>query len=103
MSKYLLELKNRFILLFLSWVSVIFVSYFYKETLLFLFIEPDYLFITFNIKSPFSYFIFTDIFEIFSVYIQLILFVSLQVLFIFLLYHFFVFLIPGLFFLNIIV
>ena len=98
MSKYLLELKNRFILLFVSWVSVIFVSYFYKETLLFLFIEPDYVFNTFNMKSPFSYFIFTDILEIFSVYIQLILFLSLQVLFIFLIYHFFVFLSPGLFF-----
>ena len=97
MYKYLLELKNRFILLIVTWGSVILVSYLYKETLLFLLIEPD-IFNTFNITSPLYYFIFTDVLEIFSVYIQLILFLSLQVLFLYFLYHFFIFLSPGLFF-----
>ena len=97
MSKYLSEFKNRFILLFITWISVIFVSYFYKETLLFLLVEPD-LFNTFNMSSPLYYFIFTDILEIFSVYIQLILFLSSQILFLYFLYHFFTFLSSGLFF-----
>ena len=97
MNKYLLELKNRFILLFITTISVIGISYFYKEVLLFLIIEPDAL-NNFNVTLPLDYFIFTDVLEIFSVYIQLILFLSLQVFFLYFLYHCFIFLTPGLFF-----
>jgi sec-independent protein translocase protein TatC len=97
MNKYLLELKNRFILLVTTCVSVISISYFYKEILLFLIIEPDVL-NNFNFTLQLDYFIFTDVLEVFSVYIQLILFLNLQILFLYFLYHCFVFLIPGLFF-----
>ena len=95
MYKYLSELKNRFVLLIITWISNMLVSYFYKETLLFLLIEPD---ILNSFTSPLYYFIFTDILEIFSTYIQLILFLSLQIIVLYFFYHFFVFLNPSLFF-----
>jgi sec-independent protein translocase protein TatC len=96
MYRYFLELKTRFILLFTTWLSIILVGYYYKEILLFLLLEPD-LFNIFDTNFP-CYFIFTDVFEIFSVYIQLVLFISFQILILYFLYHFFVFLSPGLFF-----
>ena len=95
MYKYFLELKTRFILLFVTWLSTICVGYYYKEILLFLFLEPDLLD---NLKISFpNYFIFTDVFEIFSVYLQLILFVNLQILLLYFFYHFFIFLSTSLF------
>lgn len=95
MYKYFLELKIRFIFLFITWLFVILVGYYYKEILLFLLLEPD-LFNSFNISFPY-YFIFTNVFEIFSVYIKLILFISLQILILYFIYHFFIFLSSGLF------
>lgn len=94
MLKYLLELKNRFFLVFLTWFSVILVGYFYKETLLFLFLESE---VFVNNEFKVYYFIFTDVIEVFSVYIKLILFISFQFFFFFTLYHIFVFLSYGLF------
>lgn len=95
---YFLELKTRFILLFTTWLSTILVGYHYKEILLFLFLDSD-LFNSFDMNFP-CYFIFTDVFEIFSAYIQLVLFISFQIFILYFLYHFFVFLCPGLFFLE---
>jgi sec-independent protein translocase protein TatC len=95
MYRYFSEFKTRFILLFITWFSNILVGYFYKEILLFLFLEPD-LFNSFYMNFP-CYFIFTDVFELFSIYIQLILFISFQIFILYFLYHFFVFLRPGLF------
>ena len=93
--KYYLELKNRLILLILSWISAIIVSYCFKEVLLFTIVRH-------NIYSPISkqdmlYFIFTDVTEVFSVYIMLILFLSNQVLIFFILYHSLMFLALGLY------
>ena len=68
--KYYLEIKNRFLLLSLTWVSTILVSYFYKEILLFISIKPSIC----NNNSIIFYFIFTDVKEVFSVYIKLIFF-----------------------------
>jgi sec-independent protein translocase protein TatC len=94
MPKYILELKNRFILLFITWFSVILIGYLYKETLLFLFIESE---IFVNNEFKVDYFIFTDVLEVFSVYIELISFLSLQIVVLYILYHSFVFLSHGLF------
>ena len=94
MSKYILEIKNRIILLFITWFSVVCVGYLYKETLLFLFIESE---IFVNNEFKVYYFIFTDVIEVFSVYIQLTLFFSLQILCIYLIYHICIFLSYGLF------
>lgn len=91
MRTYLLEIRNRLILTFLTWSSIVTVSYFYKETLLFLLLQPNKLF-ELGTTSYFSYFIFTNVTEIFSVYIQLIIFLSTQIVFIYLIYHCFSFL-----------
>jgi sec-independent protein translocase protein TatC len=96
MSKYLLEIKNRLFLLFIAWVSTAIVSYFYKEILLFIIIQPNK-FMSINDPLTLFYFIFTDITEILSVYLKLVTFLSLQVFFIYAIYHFFLFLSPALF------
>ena len=91
MKTYLLEIRNRLILTFLTWLSIVMVSYLYKETLLFLLLQPNKLLE--SSKDPYSfYFIFTNVTELFSVYIQLIIFLSTQIVFIYLLYHCFSFL-----------
>jgi sec-independent protein translocase protein TatC len=91
--KYYVEIKNRCLLLFLTWVSTIFVSYIYKETLLFLCIKPN--------KTYYSdiifYFIFTDVKEIFSVYIQLVFFVGNQILLFYVIFHLLAFVSLGLY------
>lgn len=94
MSKYILEIKNRIILLSITWFFIVCISYLYKETLLFLFIESE---IFINNEFKVYYFIFTDVIEVFSVYVRLIVFFSLQILFTYTIYHVFIFLSPGLF------
>lgn len=89
MIKYFLEIKNRFLLLLFTCVSFLFICYLHKETLLFLIIQPNKL-TTSNSNS--FYFIFTNVTEIFSVYIQLITFLCLQIFFLYFIYHFFSFL-----------
>jgi sec-independent protein translocase protein TatC len=91
---YISEIRNRLALLFLTWCSIILIGYFYKEVLLFLFLESE---ILKNDEFKIHYFIFTDVTEVFSVYIKLILFISFQILFIYLFYHSFIFLSHGLF------
>jgi sec-independent protein translocase protein TatC len=94
MTIYISEIKNRLTLLFLTWCSIISIGYFYKEILLFLFIESE---IIKNNEFKIYYFIFTDVTEVFSVYVKLILFISFQILCIYLFYHCFTFLSHGLF------
>lgn len=96
MKTYLLEIKNRLILTFLTWLSIITVSYLYKETLLFLILQQNRLFESGNNPHSF-YFIFTNVTEIFSVYIQLIIFLSTQIVSIYFIYHCFNFLSLALF------
>jgi sec-independent protein translocase protein TatC len=90
MFKYLLEIKYRVFFILINLLITIFTSYLYKEVLLFLVLKPH----NTNYNSPnffLSYFIFTDITEIFSVYFKLIYFISLQVLLIYAVYHLFIF------------
>ena len=91
---FLIELKNRTLLIILTWISVIAVSYFYKEVLVFLLVKPNL--IMFQQNS--LYFIFTNLTDIFSTYLKLISFIGNQFFIVFLLYHIFVFLAPGLYF-----
>lgn len=95
MKKYVLEIKNRLILLSITCLSTLIVSYFYKETLLFLLTQ------SFTCNSSFNptsfYFIFTDVTEIFSVYVGLISFITLQILVFGVIYHSFIFFSPALF------
>jgi len=94
MYKYYLELKNRFLLLILTWISTIFISYIYKETLLFLCLTKVNLFYQSNTML---YFIFTDVKEVFSVYFRLICFIGNQVLLIYLMFHILAFISLGLY------
>lgn len=89
---YYLEIKNRCLLLLLSWIFLFFVNYKYKEILLFLCIKPSLK----NDNSIF-YFIFTDIKEIFFIYIKLILTINNQFLVFFLIIHLFTFISLGLY------
>lgn len=88
--KYYLEIKNRCLLLSLTWIFTILVSYFYKEILFFICIKP-------SLYNDNIYFIFTDIKEVFSVYISLILFLSNQVLLFYLIFHILSFISLGLY------
>lgn len=88
-KKYLIEIKNRSVLLFLTYFFTIFTSYYYKEILLFLIIKFTYK------KNYLLYFIFTDVTEIFSVYIKLFFFLSFQTTLLLTIYHFFIFFIPA--------
>lgn len=92
--KYYLEIKNRFLLLFLTWISTVLISYIYKETLLFLCLTKVDLFCHSN---NMFYFIFTDVKEVFSVYFQLICFVGNQVLVIYFIFHSLAFVSLGLY------
>lgn len=88
MFRYILEIRNRIVLLFITWLSVVFISYLYKEILLFLFMESE----IFKVNEfKVYYFIFTDVLEIFSVYVRLAFFVGSQILIAYSLYYSFVF------------
>ena len=97
--KYYLELKNRGGLLLLTWLSLIIVCYSYKETLLFFFIKP-----TNHLNGIYdeSYFIFTNISEIFYVYLNLVFFIANQFTFLTIIYHILMFLSFGLYSLELI-
>lgn len=92
--KYYLEIKNRFFLLFFNWTFVSLICYLYKDIILFIIINSNSYYRIFDIKP---YFIFTDVGEIFYVYLQLIFFVSNQILVIMTFYHILIFLSLGLY------
>ena len=94
-TSYFLEIKNRFLIIIIAWVSTLIFSYFYKEILLFLIIKSN----SFDVTATTPlYFIFTNITEIFSIYIKLVNFIANQILIIYFLYHLLFFLAPGLYF-----
>nr|YP_009829237.1 Sec-independent protein translocase [Codium fragile]QJC59755.1 Sec-independent protein translocase [Codium fragile] len=87
--KYYIEIKNRVFLLSTCWIFTLLTCYCYKETVLFIVIDLS------NYAE--QYFIFTDISEIFYVYLQLTFFVSNQITLLMLLYHILLFLSSGLY------
>ena len=97
--QYLLEIKNRLILLFIAWFSTVLITYTYKETLLFMIVQP-YTSASMKESTNISYFIFTDVTEILSVYLSLVMFLSFQILYAYIAYHFFLFLSPALFYME---
>jgi sec-independent protein translocase protein TatC len=90
---YFIEIKNRSILLFISWIFTFYICYLYKEILLFVFIKPSFILCKVNNL----YFITTNITEIFSTYINLASFVSNQIFLFYSLYHLIKFIFPGLY------
>lgn len=92
---YFFELRNRILLSTLVWLTVVLVCYTFKETLLFVITKQ-----TISLKQDFKelfYFIFTDVSEIFYVYMSLIFFVANQVLFLYFCYSLLVFTYSGLY------
>ena len=79
----------------ITWFFSVFICYCYKETILFKIIQS-----THNISMSNTlthYFIFTDVSEIFYVYLKLIIFVSNQILLLVFFYHLLMFLSFGLY------
>ena len=95
--QYLIEIKNRLTLLLIAWLSTTLITYIYKEILLFIVVQP---YTSTSIKESMnvSYFIFTDVTEILSVYLSLVMFLSFQVFYVHIAYHFLLFLSPALFY-----
>ncbi len=92
--KYYKEIKNRTILIIFTWLFCLSVCYHYKETLLLILVNSSS---SFSELSDKPYFIFTNVTEIFYVYLQLILFVANQMAIVTITYHIFMFLALGLY------
>lgn len=92
---YILEIKYRIILIFVTWISTVTICYFHKNVLLYLFVffSNHYS----NFYSFKSYFIFTEVTELFSIYFDIIFFVSNQILYFSIFYHSIIFLSFGLY------
>ena len=93
--KYYLEIRNRTVLTITNWIFVTTTCYYYKEILLFLLVNLNGNFLSTN--STQYYFIFTNISELFSVYLDLIFFISNQTTIFFLIYHSVLFISSGLY------
>lgn len=92
--KYYKEIKNRFVIILFTWTFCLNICYFYKEVILFSLINLNHSFIELNTKP---YFIFTEVTEIFNVYLELTLFITNQISILFLFYQIFMFLSFGLY------
>lgn len=92
--KYYEEIKNRAIFIGFTWLFCLSISYYYKETLLFILVNSSVSFSGLNDKP---YFIFTSVTEVFSVYLQLTIFIANQMAIVAMMYHIFMFLTLGLY------
>ena len=93
-SAYILELKNRAFFACFSWFTTVVICYCYKETLLYLLIKIN----KELVNADSFYFITTNLTDVFAVYVKISCFISNQFLFMYLLYHFLVFISPGLYY-----
>lgn len=87
---YFNEVRSRICLFLIASFFTLLAGYIFKEVLLCVVVN------SYTTATGFSYFIFTDVVEVFNVYVRLILFLSKQVLFFYFGYHLFVFMAPGL-------
>ena len=90
--RYYAELKSRAFFLLVSSFSIFLVSYMFKEVLLSVVVNSY----TIDSISELSYFIFTDVVEVFNVYVLLIFFIGKQIIFFYVFYHVLLFIAPGL-------
>ncbi len=92
-SNYLYEIKNRTLLLLITWTTTFITCYLYKEIIVFIFIYPSLdLF-----KKTCIYFISTNLIEIFYTNLVICNFISINILIFYLFYHSLMFLAPGLY------
>lgn len=92
--KYYLEIKNRVLLLFFTWLSLLIICYRFKEPLLFVFVNSNKYYTELHTTQ---YFIFTDVGEVFYVYLSLMFFITNQITILMLFYHSLMFLTLGLY------
>jgi sec-independent protein translocase protein TatC len=92
MKLYFSEIKNRLILVFILQSSTLLSLYYYKISVLFTFVSP-----ILKLGESMLYFIFTSVTEPFSVYLNLTFFINKQLVIVYFLYHFFIFLLPALY------
>lgn len=90
---YIIEIKNRFFFVLFTWFVIAFVSYFYKETLLYLLLLKSN-----SNNLTFNYFIFTNVTEVFSMFIKLVYFLANQISIFYLFCHVIVFITPALYY-----
>ena len=88
---YLLEVKHRAFFSIVAWLFMMVNCYYFKETLLYLFMGLT------NNNNHFLYFLTTDVAEVFITYMQLSYVVSSQIITIFIYCHIFVFFSTGLY------
>lgn len=91
MTKFLLELKNRLVLIILSFTFSNLIFCIYKEFFFYLLLNPT------RLSTKCVYFISTDVTEMFYTYIYLIVSLSIYVLFYYTMYHLFYFFGPAFF------
>ena len=97
MNKFFLEIKNRLILIGITLFFTLATSYFYKEMILFNIFHKNVFFKNNKEQIEIVYFIFTNVIEILTVYLKLVIFLNFQVITVAFFYHGFVFIIPALF------
>lgn len=90
MLKYVIEIRNKFILLTITFFSTLSICYWYKDVLLFLLTQM-------HINDENLYFIFTDVTELASVYFRLIFFITVQTTIWYSVFHIFSFLATALY------
>lgn len=98
-EKDFLEVKNRLWLLHTTFISTFFLNFYYKETLLFIVMQSN-LITFFHVDINFSYFIFTNVTEILSIYLRLIVFVTFQFFSLYFYFHIFFIANSALFYLE---
>ena len=90
MLKYFFELRNKFVLLNITFFSTFLICYYYKDVLLFLVTQIQ-------LNDENLYFIFTDVTELFYTYFRLVFFFSIQITVWYLIYYIFSFLSTALY------
>jgi len=93
MFNYFFELRNRLIYIFSTLFFLGFLSFNYKEALLFFLVKPS----LFIYETNLPYFIYTNLNEIFLTYIKLSTVISIYMAIPFIIQHFWKFLKPGLY------
>ena len=91
---YYKEIKNRILLITLSWIYSILICYNYVDTLIYVYIKPSQNYI----DKKNIYFIYTNISELFYTYINLIMYSVNLVLIVYIIYQIFYFIKPGLYY-----
>lgn len=92
---YIIEIKNRILIAIVSWLLLIMITYYYKSTLIYLFIKPSYS--TGMVNNKNIYFIYTNVSELFYTYINMIINTTIPIFFSIIIYQLILFIKPGLY------